>query len=180
MKHRVAAAALLVTAYPEKTEGHLLLNTRTCLWREGVHALMLGVGAAAQRARPFLLQALAAAEPALSGQLSARPGYSAAMHDVRTALARRTAGAPATQVLDLSWMTVTAQACRLLLDTASLVYLRTVGARLARPAPRALDLSPGAHPVTVDHNATWSSTCSYASTQVDAHNAGSLCRPWAG
>ena len=119
MKHRVAAAALLVTAYPEKTEGHLLLNTRTCLWREGVHALMLGVGAAAQRARPFLLQALAAAEPALSGQLSARPGYSAAMHDVRTALARRTAGAPSTQVLDLSWMTVTAQACRLLLDTAS-------------------------------------------------------------
>ena len=70
MKHRVAAAALLVTAYPEKTEGHLLLSTRTCLWREGVHALMLGVGAAAQRARPFLLHPLAAAEPALSGQLS--------------------------------------------------------------------------------------------------------------
>ena len=74
-------------------------------------------------------------------------------------------------------MTVTAQACRLLLDTASLVYLRTVGARLARPAPGALDLSPRAYPVTCDVQATCSPTCRYASAQADAHSAGWLCRP---
>ena len=48
---------------------------------------MLGVGAAAQHARPFLLRTLEAAEPAFPYQVLARPGFPVTMHDARTALA---------------------------------------------------------------------------------------------